>query len=61
MFEEFWERKKPTKGGGASATPLLACRGSKKLHFGDLGLTQKWNYIFTHIIFVIFGDIFGVR
>ena len=73
MFEEFWERKNPTKGGGALAPPppfvgffsdpklfrqllksrifsfqsLLACRGSQKLHFGDLGLTQKSNFIFT--------------
>ena len=71
MFEEFWERTKTYKGGGALATrppfvgffsdpklfrqllksrifsfqSLLACRGSQKLHFGDLGLTQKSSFI----------------
>ena len=40
---------------------ILACRGSQKLHLGDLGLTQKCNFMFTHICLVIFGVIFGVR
>ena len=34
---------------------ILACRGSQKLHFGDLGLTQKSNLIFTHIFCYFWG------
>ena len=52
--EQFWDDEKPTKGGVIalpkffelllkvsyfSFQSILACRGSQKLHFGDLGLT----------------------